>query len=206
MNYIYNIFTNFNEDYYDFFEWEKNDNILHIKKMPIIKIDKIDYCKLLSYNFRIDIDLIKTIKNKTELFNKDIKQNYQNLLLITNGIDIIGIEFDNLGNCIKRSSITVEEELDINQITKKIKKENIKYILKDKIDKRLKTRKETKTKQFIIDELYKLSLNNNKNKIIYLYYECFNNEEKNVKKALNTIFNNINREYILKTLNKTSIK
>lgn len=35
MNYIYDIYLNFNEVAYDFFEWNKNDKITHIKNTCI---------------------------------------------------------------------------------------------------------------------------------------------------------------------------
>ena len=38
MNYIYDILLNFQNEYYDFFEWNTNDQITHIKKIPIIKV------------------------------------------------------------------------------------------------------------------------------------------------------------------------
>ena len=40
MNYTYDILANFNETYYEFFEWNNKDELTHIKKLPIIKVDK----------------------------------------------------------------------------------------------------------------------------------------------------------------------
>ena len=56
MNYAYDIILNFQKDYYDFFEWNKNDEILHIRKIPIFKISNTDY---------------QLFKNSTVKFNKD---------------------------------------------------------------------------------------------------------------------------------------
>ena len=39
MNYIYDLLLNFNENIYEFYDWNKTDNIKHIKKIPIFKID-----------------------------------------------------------------------------------------------------------------------------------------------------------------------
>ena len=36
MNYIYDIVLNFNKEYYNFFEWNKRDNIVNVKKIPLI--------------------------------------------------------------------------------------------------------------------------------------------------------------------------
>ena len=36
MNYIYDILANFNEHYYDFYDWNELDNLIHIKKQFLI--------------------------------------------------------------------------------------------------------------------------------------------------------------------------
>ena len=37
MKYIYDIVLNFNEEFFEFYDWNLNDEITHIKKIPIIK-------------------------------------------------------------------------------------------------------------------------------------------------------------------------
>ena len=212
MNYIYDILLNFNEAYYDFFEWGKKDDIKHFKKIPIIKINKNDYNKIVNYNFKIDLIILKKIANKAELWNKNNNMNYKYTLLISNGIDTIGIIFDELGNSIKRSSLIIDEELDISQTIKTVHIKKIDYILNSKIIYHLKTRKEMDEITFILNEVNKLSIINDKDKINYLYFECFNNLEENTKKALDIINKNINQERIINILynilkiKKTSIK
>ena len=39
MTYIYDIVLNFNNDFYEFYEWDKNDNLTLIKKIPLIKVE-----------------------------------------------------------------------------------------------------------------------------------------------------------------------
>jgi len=39
MNYIYDVVLNFQKEYYDFYDWNKNDNIYHMRKIPILKIN-----------------------------------------------------------------------------------------------------------------------------------------------------------------------
>ena len=38
MEYIYDIVLNFNDCYYEFYEWNTDDNIKHIKKICSIKV------------------------------------------------------------------------------------------------------------------------------------------------------------------------
>lgn len=195
MNYIYDILANFNEVYYDFYEWEKKDNISHIKRIPIIKIDKNCFNDIVTHQFKISVDLMKKIKNKTEIWNHhDNNDTY--CLLLTNGTDVIGIEFDKLGKSINRSSLLIDEELDILQTVKKLDQQVIDYKLLRKINKSFSTRNEIKNRAFLIEELKKLSKQKNIKKINYLYFECFNKTESNYKLALNTIIKNMDNTNI----------
>ena len=38
MTYIYDILLNFKEELIEFYDWNKNDNIIHIRKIPLLKI------------------------------------------------------------------------------------------------------------------------------------------------------------------------
>ena len=40
MNYIYDVILNLRSKYYDFFFWEEDDEITHISKIPVIKVNK----------------------------------------------------------------------------------------------------------------------------------------------------------------------
>ena len=35
---IYDIVLNFNKEFLDFFEWDKHDILIHVRKIPIFKI------------------------------------------------------------------------------------------------------------------------------------------------------------------------
>lgn len=197
MHYIYDILVNFNEFYYDFYEWEKKDNIIHVKKIPIIKIDKKDFGIICSNEIKIDI---KNLKNKVELWNNK-KQN-KTYLLLTSGTDILGLEFNNEGISIKRSSLIVEEELDVLDDTCKLEVSKLNYTIIKKINFQLNTRQEIETKKIISKEIDKLLEQPNTNKINYLYYECFNKIEPNIEKSLQNIKNNLDKPHIYNTLSK----
>ena len=65
MNYIYDILLNFKEEYYDFYDWNKNDNIVHIRKIPILKIDTIDLYNIKNNKIKIELKFLEKIRNKT---------------------------------------------------------------------------------------------------------------------------------------------
>jgi len=54
MEFIYDILLNFQEEYCDFYEWQINDKVLNIKKIPLYKIGNKDYL-ILKYHFLFDI-------------------------------------------------------------------------------------------------------------------------------------------------------
>lgn len=192
MNYIYDVITNFNDNYYDFYEWNKKDKLIHFKKLPIIKIKKEDYNNILINEICINNNNLKQIKNKAEIWdNKNNINNYY--VLITNGTDIIGLELNNKGIVTKRSSLLVDEELDILYTIRKLNTKEIKYEIIKKININFKTRNEIIKNQFIKNEINNLSLKKDINKINYIYYECFNKKEKNTKLALKNILNNIDK-------------
>ena len=102
MKYVYDITLNFKSNYLDFFEWNNNDKINHLRKLPIIKISNNDLLTFINSNIIISIDLLNNIK----LGNKYI------CMFISDNNSIV-IEFDNKGKSILKSSLIVDEELDI---------------------------------------------------------------------------------------------
>ena len=74
MNYIYDIFLNFHKEDFDFYDWNVNDNIIHVRKMPLIKVNSNLLYQVINYNFISSLDWLKKISNRTEIFsNKSIK-------------------------------------------------------------------------------------------------------------------------------------
>lgn len=199
MNYIYDIITNFFEDYIDFYEWEKKDKYTHLKKIPIIKIKDKDYHIIFNNIIKINNELLQKIKNKSDTYNNKTNNYY---LLITNSKDIIAIQFNEQGLGIKRSSLLVDEELDIINTIKTIEYKEFNYTIIKRINKNLKTRNEIKNETYLKEQLKKIDTNKDLNKIKYLYYECFNKTETNKDIALKTLINNVNKCQVSKVLNE----
>ena len=183
MNYIYDIYLNLNETLYDFFDWNKNDKMIHIKKIPIIIISTSAIKELINYKVKINEEFLNDIYNKTELWNFADKINY--CALFSDTTSILAIEFDSKGNSIKKSYLLIDEELEILEDTKKFKEKNIEYKILDKTNYIFKTRKELREEKFIENELKNIE----NDKLNYIYFEFFGKHEKNKK----TILNSINR-------------
>lgn len=193
MKYIYDIILNFNELLYDFYEWNKNDCFTHIKKIPIIKINNKDFGKILQNNIQLDNNLFNKIKGKTELYDK--KRKKKSYILIINNYNIIALEFNKMGISTNISSLNIEDELDIFEISmKKEKNFNYKILGKRKIIKT--TRLEYKNKRQIVNIINNLNIKHDEEKIKYIYFEYFGRKEINCTKALKELKKTIKYENI----------
>lgn len=181
MNYIYDIYLNLNETLYDFFDWNKNDKLIHIKKIPVIKVNEEIMKTLFHYNIKIDKELLIQIYNKTEIWNMNENINYCSLF--ASNTDIIAIYFNEDGNSIKKSGLFIDEELEVLEITNKLNEKNLNFTILNKQKNIFKTRKQIKEENFITKELKNME----DNRLNYIYFECFGKREKNKKIILDNI-------------------
>ena len=183
MNYIYDIYLNLNEKLYDFFEWNRSDKIIHIKKIPIFRLSEEDLKKCINHSIKVDSDFIKNVNEKTEYLGYQKLSNPIVLFASTN--DIVAIQFNKNGNSIKKSHLFIDEELEILEIVNNMKIQNVNFELIHKVKNILKTRKELNEKAFINEELKNID----SAKLDYIYFECFGLKEKSKEKKLSMIRN-----------------
>ena len=194
MNFIYDIVLNFNKDYYDFFEWNKKDNIVNIKKIPLFVVNN-DIFNNMKYDIvRVNTDFIDSIRDKTYTYNR---QKIGNTCLFSNGKQVIGLLFNDKGDLIKRSSLLLDEEEEVldeiysNEVTEidiiKVKKGKSNYNV---------NRVQKEKKDFLIRYI-----NKEKNivNLKYLYYDYFEKDEEDssiIREGLvNEIKNNWNKKF-----------
>lgn len=197
MTYIYDILLNFKDELYDFYDWNKIDNIIHIRKIPILKIDTKDLINIKNNNIIIDEKILEQIKNKAEIFTpKNIKK-MEYMFLLSDGKYVLGILKQ--GRKMKKSSLLIDEEMDILDEIDNLEKINIDYkIIAKEYNDELKTRKQKETEKFLKKELNKIK--NEDDKLKYLYYECFNEKEENIEKIIYKIKESISNLDINKKL------
>ena len=186
MNYIYDIVLNFNKDYYFFYEWNKKDNIINIKKIPLFVVDNKTF-DIMKYNkVVVSNNFIELIKNKTYTYSKN---NIGNSSLLSNGKEVIGVLFDNKGNLIKRSSLLIDEE---EEVLEEINTEDIFKIeiASNKKRKREDINRDEKEKKKFLNRYIKKE--NNITNLKYLYYDYFEEEEDNIIFIKKKIFSVIN--------------
>lgn len=179
MNYIYDIILNFNENIYDFYEWNKNDVITHIRKIPVFKISSIDLYNIENNSVVIDLSFFEHIKNKTEIFAGRNIKNIDYACLLCDGVNVLAIKLEH--NNYYFSKLTLEEELEVTESLSRVKEVEINYQIKNKRNQQFLTRKEIEMGLFVKKELKKLEHNNEEEKLKYLYFECFGKKEFNMK-------------------------
>nr|MBP3258694.1 hypothetical protein [Bacilli bacterium] len=175
MNYIYDVLVNFKYPLIEFYDWNIDDDILNIKRIPLSKISSEDLNILKYHKFKLNITAIKGI---TKVFN-DRKKNY-NSIIYTDGNEAIAFNFDDKGVCISKSDLLLDEERDIldNSISLDITNIEYKVMSKDNIN-QYRTRNEVEITKYLINEIDKID---DLDKLNYIYYECFN-EHKNISKT-----------------------
>lgn len=185
MNYIYDIYLNFNNKIIDFFDWNKNDKLTHLKKVPIIKIDNNTFNIFYSNRFKLNLNVLNNIKYRTEEWKK--KNTVKYCVLFCTNTSILCVIFDNKGISFKKSVLLVDEELEILDLVSKFKEKKVNYVILNKEKTLFKTRKQIEKEKFINKKL----LNINDDKLKYIYYECFN--KTNNKDRMILDIKNMNR-------------
>lgn len=194
MNYFYDLLINLNDDKaYEFYEWDQNDSIIHLKRVPIIKLNTLDFQNLLLNQIMVNQEFLDLIYNKTESYDKCSKFDY--MCLFTDENSSLIIEFNKEGKSICRSKILLEEELDLLEIAYSLPKESIDYICTEKIENDLQLRQEIKIKKFLITEINTLYDEKNKKKLIYLYKEVTNQDENNIDVIKNYLIDFIKKDF-----------
>lgn len=200
MNYIYDILLNFKEELYDFYDWNYNDDIDHIRKIPVFRIDCQNFKNIKENIVIFDDDFLSKIYNKTEIFNhKKVKQ-VEYAFLLSNGLEVIGFKCDNKKN-ILISKLLIDEDAEVIEVCERLEEESINYKIKSKRNINIfQTRNDIDIIKYIKLELKELVKNHEYDKLKYIYYECFDKKENKINNIVtiinNCIDNNINFKYM----------
>lgn len=181
MNYIYDIILNFNEEFYDFYEWKSNDNVINVRKIPVLKVDENTYISLKNNKVQVSMETIDSLKKNFSLYNEKIEGNI--ICLITNGMSAFGVMFNNNGYLIKRSSMLFDEEEEVIDESENIKEVKIDFIKNEKQKSNNISRIVKEKQKFIKDYISSLD---DELTLKYIYYDYFEKEENknNIKEIL----------------------
>lgn len=183
MNYVYDVLLNFNKEMYEFYDWNLDDYISHIRKILVFRINNKTMDDLVNNNVVIDSEFLVKISNRTEMFTKQNVKIINYAALFTNGSFVIGLKFDKNGEIIGRSKLLIDEELDILDSALDMNEYNLKYkLINTNKNEFFKTRKEVFIEKYISKKLDEVK--DNKEMLKYLYYECFNEKNTDFGKML----------------------
>ncbi len=183
MNYIYDIFLNYNNFAYEIFEWDKEDQICHIRKIPFIVVSSLDLYNLINKKIIINNVFLNKIYRKTEVFNKKDTYCLDYSFLATDKNEVVAFKLNKNGLIKEYSKLLIEEEEEVLSYSDSLSIQVIDYkIISNKTLEHFKTRNENKIKKFIYREL-KL-IQNDFDKLNFLYLECFGKSKSKNPMAL----------------------
>lgn len=185
MNYIYDIVLNFQNNYYQFFEWNRTDKIKNINKIAVYHVSDRDILDLTNNKIIIDNTFLNKLK-------EDNKKNKKLMCLVSNQSQTIGLLFSNDGVLLKRSSLMFEEETEVNNYVKDLPLTKIDYIKNEKQESSNRLRIEKEKKDRLIEYIKNTS---NELTLKYLYYEYFKEECTNLDKIKETLINVMESEW-----------
>lgn len=206
MDYYYDILLNFQDYYTMFYEWDQEDNIEYVKKIPIIHVDQKTIHNLITKIIKVDKEFLKKIENKTKL-----KQNnyLKYTAIFSDSKNSLALEFNDEGISINKSSLLLDDEISINEFMYNISLSKLNYEIIDKEKKIKGTRQELKIKKVIKLEIDNMYNKKNYSKLKYIYLEWFNELSDNIEemhlKMLNKLKDNLGeKEYNIYELIKLS--
>ena len=175
MIYIYDILLNFNNEFYEFYEWEKSDLLFHTKKIPIYKVETKVIEDFLTKKVIIDSPLLLEIYNKTEMFDNKKVKTIPYAFLLTDSYRVIGVLLNEDHVVIKISDLLLDEEEDAREISKRCNFKELTYnIIGSRKNHYFLTRRETKIKKYLQLEIKNAHQTNDILRLEYLYFELFN--------------------------------
>lgn len=206
MKNIYDILVNFKKIPYEFYEWNKEDDVKHVKKMPSIKVSDSALYDIFYNEVKISKNFLDQIKDKTEIFFGRTIKKVKYACVIYNDDVALSILFNDNGEIIGKSKLLFDEEEDVLKEDVPLKEIDYNVIKKPKKINGL-TRREAKIVLLLSKYLDKIHESKKNDEIKYMYFECFNKVEEDNEKAYENLKNevlkaNLNVIETLKTLIK----
>ena len=175
---------------------ELEDDLEHIKKIPIIRVSDKFIKDLITSKLKIDTNFLPKIKNKAESYFHNEIDTIDYAAIFTNGKLAIAVELDEDGITSYKSTMLLDEEEEVLDMSEELVLLDIDYeLIKRNKKYSYLTREEEKEKEFLTKELKKIKDKKEEAKINYLYKEFFNDDNISYDLKLKTLQNEIEKEY-----------
>lgn len=198
MTNVYDIVLNLldSKRVYEAFEWNNKDNLEHIKKMPIYKVDSNTLDDFIYNLVVVNQQFLDEIYQKSEVYSGEKTNIIDYACLFTDDYKVLGVEFNKEGKSLFKSFLLIDEEDEILDISNELSRKIISY----KVIKKLKrsnflTREEEFRKNYLLRELKYAYRKNMYEKINYLYEEVYPKNNKTVEEKYDKLINDIDNNF-----------
>ena len=198
MIYIYDILLNWtnNLKLREFYEWQINDDLEHIKKIPLVKVKDNLIKDLLTSKIKIETSFLSKIKDKTEGYFKSDIDIVDYAAIVFNDKKAIALELDNNGVVCYKSAMLIDEEEEVLSMGESLTPLELDYeVLKTDKNINYFTRKEEHEVKFLEKELRRIKKNKEEAKLNYLYKEFFQDDAATFDLKLTALEKELKKEY-----------
>ncbi|MGI6329289.1 MAG: hypothetical protein ACOXZR_00310 [Bacilli bacterium] len=194
MNFIYDVLINFSSnEVYSFYEWQEDDQIKHLKKVPLIKVDNKTY-------FHFKNDSIIFLDSFLKIVGASFKDPYH--FLFTNGKEVCALIFNQRGEVLFKGGLLIDEEEEIINLSKDFSFKEIDYqVIKKGLFNDFLLRKIRMKRMYLKECLESVYQENNLSLLKYLYYECFHHDKEDIKVIYKMLMEEIFKEWTKKQEN-----
>ena len=175
MKKTYDILVNYQKIAYEFYDWNKTDDVKHIKVIPTFKVSDKCLQDFYNYDLMVDRTFLDMIKDKTEIFIKGLTVKEPYACVLFSSYSALSFKFDKQGNVIGKSNLLFDEADDIITTFYSLEETKINYKVTnmEKLNS-FYTRYESKMIDDLINYLKQIQKNSNDYETKYIYFECFN--------------------------------
>lgn len=178
MIYIYDLLLNYQDGkrLVEFFEWDKDDSLEHVKRIPLFVVPSVDIDHFCFSDIKVDSKFLELIKGKTLLYKKKKSIFYSCLFCDLNRV--VAVEFSRNGEVLARSCLLLDEEEEVIESAKGMEEEHISYkVLDDSSDISFLTRKEEFQRRYLLSEFSSFTESKDIDMFNYLYEEIFGSDD-----------------------------
>lgn len=174
MNFIYDILLNFNKSFYEFYDWNREDHIDHIKKIPVFRIYSNDMYTIKKQIVKVSDVFLKEIEDRTEVFHNKSSRSLKYACIVCDGKMACAICFNKTGKVEAISSLLLDEEQEIIDFVMMMDAVKLSLESSGKIEVfPFTTRKENFMQHYVQKKIKNLKWQTDKDLLQYLYLECF---------------------------------
>ncbi len=175
MNIVCDVMLNYSEEnqFFDFYEWNKDDSFLIIQEIPIIKISEMQMIEIEKSIIQISDSFLNDIWQKS----KSIDYQFFTGLLVMSNDKVIGLRFDRNGVLIGKSSLLLDEEMAVIDENQDLCVTDFSYTIVSSSIFSFLTRREKEIQNKLLKKVTSFYLRKEYDVINFLYQELFSDKK-----------------------------